>query len=139
MSKRGRFENEARFGITDSLHKKILAIQQLRGEEYLADVYRSLLEEAANRVLIEESLDMTLPMIRQAVRDQLKPMEERFAKILAKQAVAAATTMYLNNQLISDNGHDHELLYTESRKRAAAFVKSNIMNDYIRVATDDDE
>lgn len=130
MPKAGRYEHEARFGIDDKLHKKISLIAKRRNES-LAEVYRRLLGEAVDRELAEENQDYILQVVRQAVRDVQKPMEERLAKLSAKVAISSATTMYMNNQLIADAGYDHEDLYEKARKKATAFVKSGVLNDYI--------
>ncbi|WP_244262755.1 hypothetical protein [Thermoanaerobacter siderophilus] len=79
----------------------------------------SITTEAAN-----DGIDKVTEAVRKAMRDVLKPAEDRLAKLSAKTAVAAATAMYLNVQTIADMGkNDAVELYQEARKKAAAYLK----------------
>lgn len=61
---------------------------------------------------------------RRIIRDELKPVENSMAKISAKSAVAAATTMYLNVQTIQDMGkNDAVEIYEKARSKAVYYIR----------------
>lgn len=119
---------QLRFRIEEDLEEAIQQIAILR-KESVPDVCRRLLKEGVEREFADRSEDYMLRLVRQTVRDVQKPMEERIAKIASKIAMAAATTMYMNFQLIDEAGYDPHELYEMAYKRSISFVRAKIMND----------
>ena len=116
-------KKEIRFVVEDGLYDAIGALAQRRGET-MADVCRRILERGISNDAAEDGLDTILYAVRKTMKDVLKPTEERLAKINAKTSIAAATSMYLNTQVIANTGHDARAIYEEARKKAVAFVRS---------------
>jgi len=85
----------------------------------------SITTEAAN-----DGIDKVTEAVRKAMRDVLRPTEDRLAKLMAKAAVAAATAMYMNVQTIADLGkHNAVEIYNEARVKAAAYLKERDDNE----------
>ncbi|SFE61344.1 hypothetical protein SAMN04324257_02271 [Thermoanaerobacter thermohydrosulfuricus] len=85
----------------------------------------SITNEAAN-----DGIDKVTEAVRKAMRDVLRPTEDRLAKLMAKAAVAAATAMYMNVQTIADLGkHNAVEIYNEARVKAAAYLKERDDNE----------
>ncbi|EIV99935.1 hypothetical protein ThesiDRAFT1_0953 [Thermoanaerobacter siderophilus SR4] len=95
-----------------------------RRSEPISAVARRMLTESITTEAANDGIDKVTEAVRKAMRDVLKPAEDRLAKLSAKTAVAAATAMYLNVQTIADMGkNDAVELYQEARKKAAAYLK----------------
>jgi len=66
--------------------------------------------------------DRLVLMVRNAVKDALKPMENVLAKLAANAAMAAAAGMYLGVQCAADLGAKDVV---EMHKRAELFARGN--------------
>lgn len=125
MPKTGRFTRYLHFGIDDELHATLRAEAARRGLP-VANLVRDLLTYA----MAEEAAVEGRDAIDRAVRRALKPAEERLARLIARAAMAAATAMYLNTQVIADTGkHDAVELYQQARKKAAIYLKEEGKGD----------
>jgi len=95
-----------------------------RRKEPMAVVVRNLLSRALAEENASEGKDVITDAVRRAMRDVLKPVEERMAKLASKAARAAATSMYLNVEVIGELGkHDVLRVYEEAQKRAVAYMR----------------
>lgn len=120
---RQQLTNPMRIRLDKDLDDQLSALAVRRGETK-AELCRRLLRKAVAQELAEDAIDPILAAVRQAMGDVLKPVEERLAKINAKTAIAAATSMYMEMQVYSDLGKDARPLYEAARKKAVAFVKT---------------
>jgi metal-responsive CopG/Arc/MetJ family transcriptional regulator len=116
--------NPMRIRLDKELDEKLNALVQMRGEAK-SELCRRLLRTAVAQELAQESIDPILMVVRQAMGDVLKPVEERLAKINAKTAIAAATGMYMNQQVFESLGKNGRALHEAARKQAVAFVKTS--------------
>ena len=101
-----------------------LAILATQRQEPVGALARRLLTQ----VLAEESAatgkDVICSAVRSSMRDVLKPVEDRMAKLSAKATMAAATSMFLNVQCIKDLGRNNAVeLYNDARSKAVAYMK----------------
>ncbi|MGB9860272.1 MAG: hypothetical protein ACPLQP_10095 [Moorellaceae bacterium] len=95
-----------------------------RRKEPMAVVVRNLLSRALAEENAADGKDVITDAVRKAMRDVLKPVEDRMAKLAAKAAMAAATSMYLNTEVIGELGkHDVLRIYDLARKKAAAYLR----------------
>ncbi|MEI4908303.1 hypothetical protein Q8G40_29925, partial [Klebsiella pneumoniae] len=70
-------------------------------------------------------MDTLTPLLRRIIKEEFKVSENRMAKIMAKTANAAATTMYMTYQALRDLGtRDMPKIYEAARKKGVAFVKT---------------
>lgn len=111
-----------RFRVPDDLYNAVKGMAAQNNVK-LADICRELLEEAIDRRQGEQSQDYLLALVKRAVREELKPAEERLAKISAKNAITSGTSMFMNMQVIQDRGYDAQELYGKARKKAVALLK----------------
>jgi hypothetical protein len=116
--------NPMRIRLDRELDEQLTALAGMRGEAK-AELCRRLLQKAVAQELAQDTMDPILYAVRQALGDVLKPVEERLAKINAKTAIAAATTMYMNQQVFEDLGKNGRALHEAARKQAVAFVKTS--------------
>lgn len=93
-----------------------------RGETE-AELARRIITKAATQGALQDGLDELILVVRQSMKDVLKPTEDRLAAINAKTAIAAATSMYMNTQVIANAGQDAKGIYEESRKKGVRFVQ----------------
>jgi rRNA-processing protein FCF1 len=95
-----------------------------RRKESISAIARKMLTESIAVEAAKDGIDAVTDAVRRAMRDILKPTEDRLAKLAAKAAVAAATAMYLNTQCISDLGKNNALeLYQMARTKAVAYLR----------------
>lgn len=111
-----------RLRLDQELDKDLAALALRRGEAK-SELCRRLLRQALDQENANDSVDALLKTVRKSMQDVLKPLEERLAKINAKTAVAAATAMYTNAEVLGQMGKDIKTLHEISRKKAVAFVK----------------
>jgi predicted DNA-binding protein len=78
---------------------KINIIAKTRGET-VAEVIRRILEKGLNEEIAEQSLDTIISAVRKTVRAELKTTENRLAKLSARSAIAAGTTMYMQRDTL---------------------------------------
>ncbi|MBS3937218.1 MAG: hypothetical protein KGZ50_01425 [Peptococcaceae bacterium] len=93
---------------------------KIRGETYsalkhLADLNKEPVAGLMRRLLVQElgtsavEADALSLMVRKAIRDTLKPVEEALMKQAAEAAITAATGMYLGVQAAHDLGVNNAL------------------------------
>ena len=116
--------NPMRIRLDDELDAQINALMELRSEPSKAELCRRLLAKAVAQELSESTLDPVTLAVRQAMQDVLAPVEERLAKINAKTSIAAATSMYMNQQVFHAMGKDGRALHEAARKQAVAYVQT---------------
>ncbi|ADL07202.1 hypothetical protein [Thermosediminibacter oceani] len=93
-------------------------------KESMSLIARKILEKGLTEEAAKDGIDAVTDAVRRAMRDILKPTEDRLAKLAAKAAVAAATAMYLNTQCIADLGKNNALeLYQIARTKAVAYLR----------------
>lgn len=113
----------------DDLEKKLKAVAASRGEP-MAVVVRSLLNDVLSAESAVTSLDVIVSAVRNAIRKELKPLEERLAKINAKTSISSATSMYMLVQVLSDLGVRNAVeIYEKARVKAVAFVKEPVSKE----------
>lgn len=101
-----------------------------RRDESISAVARKMLVESITNEAANDGIDKVTEAVRKAMRDVLRPTEDRLAKLMAKAAVAAATAMYMNVQTIADLGkHNAVEIYNEARVKAAAYLKERDDNE----------
>lgn len=104
-------------------YEKLQILAQQRGEAVAVVVRRIVEQTVANEVAVGV-VDVITSVLRKTIRAELKPTEDRLAKLAAKAATAAATSMYLNTQALRDLGkHDALELYQAARKKAVAYLR----------------
>lgn len=113
----------------------ITALAEKR-KESKQEVMRSILRRGAQAELIEEfAADEMLHLVRKAIVETTKPIEERLAKINAKSAISSATAMYMNLETLGSIGklsvQDLTELYKRAREKAVGFVKTPTNDDQI--------
>ena len=120
----GELLKPIRIRVGESLERDLKALAERRGES-MAECTRRLLRQGVMQESANEALDPVLAAVRQAMRDVLKQVEDRLAKINAKAAIAAATAMYTNIEVVGQFGKvDVRTLHEAARKKAVAFVKT---------------
>jgi len=108
-----------------STENMIEAIAKQRGESNQEVMRRILAKGAADELLLTFGADRLLELVRNAVHDELKPAEERMAKLSAKSAIAAATAMYTNIEVLGQLGRsDIRTVYEKARSKAVSYVKT---------------
>jgi len=101
-----------------------------RRDESISAVARKMLIESITNEAANDGIDKVTEAVRKAMRDVLRPTEDRLAKLMAKAAVAAATAMYMNVQTIADLGkHNAVEIYNEARVKAVAYLKERDDNE----------
>lgn len=107
------------------LYKLILAEVNTTGKSF-AQVVRELCRDGLTHKNALAGMDIIQSTLRSVVKDVLKPAEERLAKIEAKSAIAAATSMYLNLEVVSNiTGQSDAIeLYNNARKKAVSYVRT---------------
>ncbi|MFS0841341.1 hypothetical protein [Paenibacillus sp. 1P03SA] len=116
---------QMRFDIDEELERLIDASRARRGEKYMADTCRRLLQDACRREALEDGVDALTPMLRKIIKEEFKVSENRIAKITSKAANAAATTMYMCYQVLASLGTKNmAAIYETARKKGLAFIKT---------------
>lgn len=115
---------DLRFGVDPELKRLLLACKELNSESHVTETSRRLLRKAALAEIAENSLDAITPVIRRVMKEELKVTENRLASITAKTSIAAATSMYLNYQVLGLVGIENpKALYEAARKKAVGFTR----------------
>jgi|UPI0006972F80 hypothetical protein len=122
MAKEGKLTGLIQFRVDPDLERAIKALSVRRGEE-LADLCRRILREAVCRESLEDGADAVAKIVRQVMRDVLKPTEERLAKINAKTAIMSGTAVWMSRQVLEEAGYDTDFIYAQARKKAVAFLQ----------------
>ncbi|WP_043883784.1 hypothetical protein [Caldanaerobacter subterraneus] len=109
---------------------EVLNNMSSRRKESMSLIARKILEKGLKEESAQDGIDAVTEAVRKAMRDVLRPTEDRLAKLMAKAAVAAATAMYMNVQTIADLGkHNAVEIYNEARVKAAAYLKERDDNE----------
>ncbi|MBE3573622.1 MAG: hypothetical protein IMW95_11870 [Moorella humiferrea] len=109
--------------LPEETYEALMSLAARRNEPVSA-VARRMLVNAIAEEAAADGKDVIIDAVRRAMREVLKPAEDRMAKLAAKAAMAAATAMYLNTQVIGDLGRKDVLqIYSEARKRAVAYLR----------------
>jgi predicted DNA-binding protein len=120
------FLREIHLRIDDELERKLKALAAGRGEP-MAVVIRNLLNDSLSAESAVTSLNVIVSAVRNVIRKELKPLEERLAKINAKTSIASATSMYLLVQVLDDLGVRNAVdIYEKARIKAIAFLKEPV-------------
>jgi predicted DNA-binding ribbon-helix-helix protein len=108
---------------------KINIIAHTRGDT-AAEVIRRILDTGLNVEIAEHSSDTLTAAVRKAIRSELKATENRLAKLSAKAGIAAASAMYLADEIYIAAGSDPQAdranspeRLTNIRTRAARYLK----------------
>ncbi|MEQ6360523.1 hypothetical protein V7D15_12720 [Thermoanaerobacter thermohydrosulfuricus] len=109
---------------------EVLNNMSSRRKESMSLIARKILEKGLKEESAQDGIDAVTEAVRRAMRDILRPTEDRLAKLMAKAAVAAATAMYMNVQTIADLGkHNAVEIYNEARVKAVAYLKERDDNE----------
>lgn len=104
----------------------IQAIAEITKEKNAAIMRRYIYQGVRAEMMMKFGLmDEVLSVVRKAVTETNKPFEERIAKITSKNAIAAYTSLFLNQEVIGQLGKkDVRQLSEEARKRAVAALRA---------------
>jgi hypothetical protein len=107
-----------------------LTIMAGNRKESLATTVRRILIMGLNTEIAEHSSDTLAAAVRKAIRVELKSTENRLAKLSAKAGIAAASAMYLADEIYIAAGSDPQAdranspeRLTNIRTRAARYLK----------------
>lgn len=103
--------------LPESTHAKIKAMAEMQGFT-IGGYCRYIIEKAADDEFLKAGQDEMLALIRKAVRDSLKPTEDRLAKITAKTNIQAGTALYLMMEALEKSNKDVERSKEIARKKA---------------------
>lgn len=121
-----KYPAELRVNIDEDLDLALMALAAKR-KESKADVVRRLLREGIGKEAAADGLDTISLFLRKIIRNELKPVEERMAKLTAKTAIAAGTSMYLNYFVIKEAPLELPInpkeIYEQARVKAVAYIK----------------
>lgn len=122
MNKAIKMTGKLQFRVEPELERQIRALATRRDED-IADLCRRILREGVARESLEDGADMVAKIVRQTMREVLKPTEERLAKISAKNAITSGTAMWMNMQVIQELGYDSHDIYNKARKKSVAHLQ----------------
>lgn len=107
------------------LHDLIAAEVNTTGKNF-SQVVRELCRDGLTHKNAIAGIDIIQSSLRSVTKDVMKPIEERLAKIEAKTAIAAATSMYLNLEAVSHivGQEDAIEFYNNARKKAVNYVRT---------------
>ena len=109
--------------LDDDLYNSLSTIATQRKEK-MAVVIRRILAQYTAEESAANGRDVIFSAVRSSMREVLKPVEDRLAKLSAKATMAAATSMFLNVQCIADLGKNNaKELYNDARGKAAAYLR----------------
>jgi negative regulator of replication initiation len=115
----GTFTKRLQFNVTDELYRALKAEATREGLS-IGQLIRRMLEAD----LAERAAAKGQDAVTRALRQAIKPTEDRLAAMVAKATRTAATSMYLNVQAMAAVGVDNVLeLYEEARKKAVAYMR----------------
>lgn len=122
---------EVHWRLEDELYGMLKA-EAVKRDDSMNEVARRLLRKALAGESANDAMDEVAAVLTKVIRRELKPTEERLAKINAKTSIAAATSMYLNYFVI---GYLKGLpttpkeIWEEARKKALAFLRERYNSD----------
>lgn len=125
-----RFDTQLKFRVTKEMENIIKGEAEKHGLS-LADYLRQALSDyikLENAKAAEGYLDQ---IVSRAIEKNMRPFEERLAKIIAKTAYATAISTYLEAKLLADLGcNDMVELFHIARQKGIAFVREGIPNTH---------
>lgn len=114
---------EIHFRIDEKTDRKLKSLSKERGEP-VAVIVRRIIGEALAAEAAVSALDIVRSATREVIRNEIKPLENRLAKLNAKTGMASATAMFMLVQTLDDLGkHDCVDIYEKARKKAYAYLK----------------
>lgn len=113
----------------EDTYNSLQVLAKQRGEP-LAVIARRMVEEVLTQKQAVDGIDLISTALAKVVRRELKPVEDRMAKLSAKSAIAGATGMYLNYFVIQQAlGHkltrSAKEVYETARVKAVAYLKES--------------
>lgn len=115
---------EARAVISHDLDRQLRALEEAEGR-HRADIVREALQKHVANINAVDGLDVVAETVRRVIRAELKPVEDRLAKISVKNTLAAATSMFLNMAALDSSGHNSTEWYKTARKKAVSYLRSS--------------
>jgi len=111
--------------LDDDLHH-LITLESNTTSKSFSQVVRELCRDGLSHKNAVTGIDIIQSSLRSVLKDVIKPLEERLAKIEAKTAIAAATSMYLNLEVVSNiTGKEEGVeLYNNARKKAVSYVRT---------------
>ena len=95
--------------------------------EPVAVLTRRIIEEYLAKNSAVEGLDIISTAIRKVIRSELKPTEDRMAKLAAKTAISSATSMFMNYFVVKEAPLGLKIsskeVYEQSRIKAVAYLR----------------
>jgi|GEM_PF-2135618 len=130
MATTKRYSETLKFSVESGLYKSLKCQADKRGES-VAEVCRRILRNGVQKEILNDGVDVVTQMVREAVYSQLKPLEDRLAKLLAKNAINSGTGMYLNYFVIKEALGDRlpippKEIREDARKKAVAELREPI-------------
>lgn len=121
------YNKELRVLIDEELDSLLRSLATRRGET-VSEVVRRLLRSSLGNETAVDSIDVVTAALAKTIRRELKPVEDRMAKLAAKTAIAGATGMYLNYFVIqqaleSKLSTSAKELYETARVKAVAYLR----------------
>jgi len=118
-----KYSKNIRIWIDDELDRKLKSLSKERGEPVAVIVRRYIREALAGEAAVSY-LDIIRSATREVIRSEIKPLENRLAKLNAKTGMSSATAMFMLIQTLDDLGkHDCVNIYEKARKKAYAYLK----------------
>jgi len=113
----------------EDTYNSLQVLAKQRGES-MAVIARRMVEEVLAQKHAVEGMDMVTAALAKVVRRELKPVEDRMAKLTAKSAIAGATGMYLNYFVIQQAlgpklTKSAKEVYEAARVKAVAYMKES--------------
>lgn len=102
-----------------------------KNEESLSEVVRNLTAIGLNITVSQENIEWISSVMKEQIKEVLKPSVERLVAMEAKTCIAAASSMYLNaealNRLVEpDLRMEVSEAYEKSRKKAYLYLKDKL-------------
>lgn len=118
-----KYNKNIRIWIDDELDRNLKSLSKERGE-HVAVIVRRIISEALAGEAAVSYLDIIRSAIREVIRKEIKPLENRLANINAKTGMSSSTAMFMLVQTLEDLGkHDSVEIYEKARKKAYAYLK----------------
>lgn len=114
---------EIHLRLDEETERKLKSLSKERGEPVAVIVRRYISEGLAVEAAVS-SLDIIRSATREVIRNEIKPLENRLAKLNVKTGMSSATAMFMLVQTLDDLGkHDSVGIYEKARKKAYAYIK----------------
>jgi len=132
-SKTNNYQHQPRKAITvrvaGDVYETLLTISKRRGES-ISSIVAQMIDENLEQKSAVDGLDLVSAALAKTIRRELKPVEDRMAKLAAKTAIAGATGMYLNYFVIQQAlrpklTKSAKEVYETARVKAVAYLKES--------------